>query len=291
MSSARTAGIETQNPAARARALSLGNMQVQREFLAGHLGVPLEKIKPCVALLGRVPEKKRGELCHVLVIECLRAGASEEAIRGHLGFYVENQCEQPPFASHAFTHADAASTVKSVLARAKRERIRGYGCKSEISPLREYCLFRDNYKACPYVQGMYKQPKREGISTLLGALNLLTMHKAPPRWTERERNRRALLLWVIAALEQAKGYGGAELITSERELVTYFPSPISPRTVRGDLQALSEARQIRWVRGESRRGRAGLPPMGMKITRLLPPGRELVRSVLETFPGSVEAEE
>ena len=291
MTAGRTTSTDTPDRARRARELILANAETQREFLAGHLGVPVEKIKPCVALLGRVPEHRRQEFCRVLVIECLRAGASEETIRGHVGFYVENQCEQPPIASHAFTHRQAADTVKSVLAKAKRERIRGYGCKSPASPLLEFCLFRDNYKTCPYVLGLFKQPKREGISTLLGALNLLTSHKPPAHWTARQRMRRALLMWAIAALEQAKGYGGAELITSERELASYFPGLITPRTVRNDLQALCDARQIRWMRGESRRGRAGQPPMGMKITRLFPPGRELVCDVLETFPGSMEVEE
>jgi hypothetical protein len=276
---------------ARARELALGNADVQRESLAAHLGVPVEKIKPCVALLGRVKEHDRGRLCYVLVIECLRAGASEEAIRGHLGFYVENQCDQPPFASHPFTHKEADGTVKGVFAKAKRERIRGHGCLNLASPLREFCLYRDNHRACPYVRGLMKQPKREGISTVLGALNLLTSHKTPTGWTERQRMRRALLTWAIAALEQAKGYGGAELITTERELARYFPGPIARRTLRGDLAAMAEARQIRWVPGESRRGRAGQPPIGMKITRLFPPDRERVREVLVAFPGSVEVEE
>ena len=103
--------------------------------------------------------------------------------------------------------------------------------------------------------------------------------------------RRSLLMWTIAALEQAKGYGGAELITTERELELYFPFPVARRTVRGDLAAMAEAKQIRWVPGESRRGRAGLPPVGMKITRLLAPDRELSRAVREIFPGSMEVEE
>jgi hypothetical protein len=204
---------------------------------------------------------------------------------------VENQCEQPPFASQAFTHKEAEDTVKAVFAKAKRVRIRGHGCLNPASPLLDFCLFRDNYKTCPYVLGMFKQPKREGISTPLGALNLLVSHRTPADWTERQRMRRALLLWTIAALEQAKGYGGAELITSEQELTLYYPGPITRRTVRGDLAAMAEAKQIRWVPGESRRGRAGLPPIGMKITRLFPPDRERVRQVLETFPGSAEVEE
>jgi hypothetical protein len=286
----RATSTDTADLADRSRELALGNAQVQRESLAAHLGVSVEKIKPCVALLGRVREHDRGRLCYVLVVECLRAGASEEAIRGHIGFYVENQCEQPPFASHAFTHKEAESTVKAVFAKAKRERIRGHGCKNAASPVREFCLFRDNYKTCPYVLGMFKQPKREGISTLLGALNLLVSHKTPAHWAERERMRRALLTWTIAALEQAKGYGGAELITGEQELTLYFPGPITRRTVRGDLAAMAAAGQIRWVPGESRRGRAGQPPIGMRITRLLPPDRERVRVVMESFPGSVEVE-
>jgi len=287
----RTTSPDTLDRTARARDLTLANAETQREFLASHLGVSVEKMKPCVALLGRVPEGRRQEFCRVLVIECLRAGASEEAIRGHMGFYVENQCEQPPIASHPYTHREASSTVKSVFAKAKRERIRGYGCKSDTNPLKQFCLFRDNYKLCPYVLGMYKQPKREGISTLLGALNLLISHQIPSHWNERQRMRRGLLTWAIAALEQAKGYGGAELITSERELTLYLPGRTTRRTVRGDLQALAEAKQIRWAPGESRRGRAGLPPMGMRITRLLPPGPELLRDVLETFADSTEAEE
>jgi hypothetical protein len=279
------------DPEVRARELALGNAEVQRESLATHLGVPVEKIKPCVALLGRVPEGRRQEFCWVLVVECLRAGACEEAVRGHVGFYVENQCEQPPFASHVFTHKEADDTVKAVLAKAKRVRIRGHGCKNAASPLLDFCLFRGNYKTCPYVLGMFKQPKREGISTLLGALNLLTSHKPPAYWTARQRTRRALLMWTIAALEQAKGYGGAELITSEQELTVYYPGPIARRTVRGDLAAMAEAKQIGWVPGQSRRGRAGHPPIGMKITRLLPPDRERVREVLGIFPGSAEVEE
>ena len=291
MSVSRVASMEALDPEARARELVLGNAEVQRESLAAHLGVPVEKIKPCVALLGRVSEGRRQELCWVLVVECLRSGASEEAIRGHVGFYVENQCEQPPFASHPFTHEEADETVKAVLAKAKRVRIRGHGCLNPASPLREFCLFRDNHRSCPYVLGLMKQPKREGISTILGALNLLVSHRTPADWTERQRMRRALLLWTIAALEQAKGYGGAELITTERELALYFPFPISRRTVCGDLAAMAEAKQIRWVPGESRRGRAGLPPVGMKITRLLPPDHELSRAVREIFPGSTEVEE
>jgi len=276
------------DPETRARELALGNAQVQRELLAAHLGVPVEKIKPCVALIGRVSEHSRGEFCYVLAVACFRSGASEEAIRGHLGFYVGSQCEQPPIASHSFTHREADDTLKSLLAEAKRTRIRGHGCLNPASPLREFCLYRDNHRACPYVRGLMKQPKREGMSTILGALNLLASHKPPAHWRERERMRRALLLWTIAALEQAKGYGGAELITSEQELTLYYPGPIARRTVRGDLAAMAEARQIRWVPGESRRGRAGLPPVGMKITRLFPPDRERVRQVLETFPGSLE---
>ena len=291
MSVSRVASTEVLDPEARARELVLGNAEVQRESLAAHLGVPVEKIKPCVALLGRVSEGRRQELCRVLVIECLRAGASEEAIRGHVGFYVGNQCEQPPFASRAFTHKDANDTAKAVFAKAKRVRIRGHGCLNPASPLREFCLFRDNHRSCPYVLGLMKQPKREAISTILGALNLLVSHRTPADWTERQRMRRGLLLWTIAALEQAKGYGGAELITSEQELTLYYPGPITRRTVRGDLAAMAEAKQIRWVPGESRRGRASLPPVGMKITRLLPPGSERVREVLEIFSGSVEVEE
>lgn len=279
------------DPEVRARELTLGNAEVQRESLAAHLGVPVEKIKPCVALLGRVREHDRGRLCYVLVVECFRAGASEVAIRGHLGFYVENQCEQPPFASHAFTHKEAESTVKAVFAKAKRERIRGHGCLNPASPLREFCLFRDNHRACPYVRGLMKQPKREGISTVLGALNLLTIHKPPRHWARQQRMRRALLTWTIAALEQAKGYGGAELTTSERELAAYYPGRITPRTLRGDLAAMADAKQIKWVRGQSRRGRAGQPPIGMKISRLFPPDRECVREVLEAFPGSAEVEQ
>jgi hypothetical protein len=291
VSVSRATSSDTLDPETRARELALGNAEVQRELLAAHLGVPAEKIKPCVALLGRVKEHSRGNYCYVLAVECFRAGASEEVIRGHLGFYVGSQCEQPPIASHPFTHREADDTLKSLLAEAKRTRIRGHGCLNLASPLREFCLFRDNHRACPYVRGLMKQPKREGMSTILGALNLLASHKPPADWRERERMRRALLLWTIAALEQAKGYGGAELITTERELELYFPFPIARRTVRDDLAAMAEAKQIRWVPGQSRRGRAGLPPVGMKITRLFPPDRERVRQVLEAFPGSVEVGE
>jgi len=279
------------DPEVRARDLALGNAEVQRDSLAAHLGVPIEKVKPCLALLGRVPEGRRQEFCWVLVVECLRAGACEEAIRGHVGFYVENQCEQPPFASHAFTHKEAEDTVKAVFAKAKRIRIRGHGCKNPASPLLDFCLFRDNYRTCPYVLGMFKQPKREGISTVLGALNLLVSHPTPAHWTRQQRMRRALLTWTIAALEQAKGYGGAELITSEKELTLYFPGRITRRTVRGDLAAMAAAKQITWARGRSRRGSAGLPPIGMKIARLFPPDRERVREVLEAFPGSAQVEQ
>jgi len=274
----------------RERTLRQQNAEVQREFLASHLGVEMGRVKPCVAVMGRVPEGRRQEFCRVLVIDFLRAGATEEAIRGHMGLYVESQCEQPPFASHAFTHREASDTIKAVLAKAKRERIRGYGCINPTNPLLEFCLFRENYKACPYVRGMLRQPKREGISTLLGALNLLASHRVSGHWTERQRNRRALLHWTIAALEQAKGYGGAELITSEEELVCYFPGPITRRTVRGDLMAMAEARQIRWMPGKSRRGRAGEPSIGMRIIRLFPPDRESMRAVLEVFPGAQEVD-
>ena len=291
MSASSDTSMSTVGAPPRARELTLANAQVQREFLAGHLGVGVDRVKPCVALIGRVPEGRRQELCRVLAIECLRAGASEEAIRGHLGFYVENQCEQLPLASHTFTHKEAHDTVNAVFAKAKRERIRGYGCLSSTSPLREFCLFRNKHTTCPYVLKMRTQPKREGISTLLGALNLLASHKVPQQWTERQRNRRALLTWTIAASEQAKGHGGAELITSERELACYFPGHITTRTVRNDLVAMAQAKQIGWVRGQSRRVRAGEAPVGMKITRLLPPDRERVREVLESFPGATEVDE
>ncbi len=173
---------------------------------------------------------------------------------------------------------------------AKHERIRGHGCKNPQNPLLEFCPFRSSHENwhydCPYVRGFFKQPKRKSISTLIGALNLLASHKIPTHWNERQRMRRTILTWTIAALEQVKGQAGAELITSEDELVRYFPGKTTRKTVRADLQAMEEAKQIKWVRGLPRR--ADQPRVGMKITRLFPPHRERVAAALEAFPGAEE---
>jgi hypothetical protein len=281
---------DTTDRSARDRRLTLANAETQRVLLAERIGVPVEKVKPCVALLGNIPEGHRKEFCWRLVIELVRAGAAEESIRGHVGYYVESQCQQPPFADEQFTHREAERVVRDVLEMAKHARIFGHSCKNPQNPLLQFCPFRSSHENwhydCPYVRGFFKQPKRKSISTLIGSLNLLVSHKAPARWKERQRMRRALLTWTIGALEQVKGHAGAELITSEDELVRYFPGRITRKTVRTDLQAMEQAKQIRWIRGQG--WRAGQPRVGMRITRLFPPDRERVAAALEAFPGAEE---
>lgn len=283
-------GSDTVDRGARDRRLTLANAEAQRLLLAERIGVPVERVKPCVALLGNISEGRRKEFCWCLVIELVRAGADEGSIRGHVGYYVESQCQQPPFADKQFTHKEAERVVREVLEMAKHERIRGHGCKNPQNPLLEFCPFRSSHENwhydCPYVRGFFKQPRRKSISTLIGALNLLASHKIPAHWRERARPRRALLTWTIAALEQVKGYAGGELITDEDELVRYFPGETTRKTVRADLQAMEEAKQIKWVRGQRRR--AGQPRVGMKITRLFPPGRERIAAALQAFPGAEE---
>ncbi len=275
--------------ARRERELRQGNAEWQREQLAARLHVPLECIKPCVALIGRIHEGRRQEFCRVVVIELVKAGAAEEDIRGHIGYFVESQCEQPPLANRPFTHKEAEQTIRSVLAKAKRERILGHGCINPASPLLEFCPYGapEGRYSCPYVRGLIRAPKRKGISSLIGALNLLLQHPVPPGWSERQRARRALLTWTVAALEQLKGYGGAELVTSEAELVRYLPTRTTRRTVRRDLAAMRDAGQIRWAKGKSRKGRAGLPPEGVKILRLFP-GDAAVTVVKDVFPTAEE---
>ncbi len=65
---------DTVDRGARNRQLTLANAETQRVLLAERIGVPVEKVKPCVALLGNISEGRRKEFCWCLVIELVRGG-------------------------------------------------------------------------------------------------------------------------------------------------------------------------------------------------------------------------
>jgi hypothetical protein len=255
-----------------------------RGELARRLSLDVRVVKPCVAMLPPQREGRRGEICHVLAVEYLRAGARQDVVVAELAAYAE-RCDQPPDATHAFTTRDALATLKSVVGRRKRERLRGYGCDS--GPLRELCPYDGDKGRCPYLRARRRPRRREKLSTLLGTVNARRAHAVPPDWKGTQTWRRRALWDAIGALEVSKGCGGAALITSERELA--FWGQIPQTTLRRDLLAMAHAGWIEYAPGLSRKGRRGEAPVGTRIYRLYP-GDKLLAAARAAFPGSEEVE-
>jgi hypothetical protein len=256
-----------------------------RADLARRLGLPLESIKPCVGNIPPQSEGTRGLYCHLLAVELLRAGASSRVAAAYLGDWIE-RCDQPPKARHAFTLRDLESTLKSVERRKSQDGLRGYGCRG---PLAEYCPYGPVEKGrCPSISRNRRPPKREKITTLLGAFNLAKAHAIPEQWKPGVIVRRRFLLIGIGALESAKGYAGTQLLTSMRELA--YQTGISRSTLRRDLEAMADAGWISFTPGVSRREKGTLA-RGARIRRLLPGDAkeaELARlnAIVEAFPGA-----
>ena len=255
-----------------------------RADLARRLSRDVQLIKPCVARIPRQEQGTRGTMCHVLAVEYLRTGAEPDLVMSELCKYVE-RCAQPPCADHPFTERDVSATLKSVLGKERREGLRGYGCDS--GPLRDSCPYGGDKSRCPYIRRMRREPKRQKLSTLLGTVNARRAHSAPAHWSERQKWRRRVLWDDIGALEVQKGYGGGELITSEKELV--YRTQIAQTTLRRDLVAMAQAGWIRYSPGKSRKGRKGEPSVGTRIYRLYPE-EALLAAVKMIFADSEEVE-
>jgi len=233
-----------------------------REEAARLLELHLDVVKPCWPRITGQPEGRRAEVCHLLAVEILRAGASPMKAMGFLSQWL-GHCEQPPEARHAFTLREAESTVKSVARRQKSEGLLGYGCKG---PLAEWCPYSDK-RECAYLAHRRKVRKRESITTLAGAWRLAMAHRIPEGWTERQVWRRRCLLMAFGALEQLKGYSGQALITSERELE--YQIEINRGTLRRDLAAMAAAGWIEYAPGLSRQQQGDSLSRGTRIVRLL----------------------
>jgi hypothetical protein len=281
--------------AQRERMLRQQNAEVQRELLAARLGVPMEEIKPCVALMGGQPEGRRAEIASVIAYELAKLGVPEEQALSYLGWYV-GKCDQPPIADGRFTDREARAILRSVYRqKASGRRIHGYGCIRRSSPLLEFCpygadLDADNRFKCPYVSRRMVKPDRRRMASLVGVANLLHKHLRPgipDGWRRLAATRRALLYFVLATLEVERGHSGGELWTSERALHAEFPLPITRTTIRGDLAAMHAAGWIKWTRGRDHRNTAasGRSPLGTRVLRLFP-GDARLAIVAETFPGS-----
>jgi hypothetical protein len=93
-------------------------------------------------------------------------------------------------------------------------------------------------------------------------------------------------MMTFAVMERVKGYGGAELISSQRELAR--EARIDSRTLRRDLAAMRDECWIEWQPGLSRRDQGDREARGARIRRLLPAGWVLAE-VQRVFPGSKEA--
>jgi hypothetical protein len=249
--------------------------------------VDVALIKPCVACIGPQEEKHRGATCYALAVEYLRTGASAAVATAVLGEWA-SRCAQPPRASHPFTGRDVASAVKGVVCKQKSTGLRGHGCKQ--GPLREACPYGGGdagMALCPYIQRNKRPPKRDRITTLLGAYNLARAHRPGSGWRPGQVIRRRFLMMVIGALEAAKGHAGVELITSGRELS--YVTGCDRRTVTRDLRAMAAARWIEYTPGLSRGDQQRGPARGARIRRLLP-GEWAVAQVKTIFHGAEEAE-
>ncbi len=207
----------------------------------------------------------RGRYAFLLAVELLRAGATQTKAAAFLGDWA-SRCEQPPKAKHVFTVREVESAVAAARKKQERGGLRGFGCNKELS---QYCPYglkgRDR---CPYIARNKRQPKRESITSLLGAVNLAKTLPVPEHWKPSVTLRRRYLLIVIGALEAAKGFAGGELLTSYSELA--YESRLPRTNVRRDLEEMAEAGWISFKPGLSRKGRSGLPPQGARIRRLLP---------------------
>lgn len=299
MTVSRTASRAAAGRAEREGELRQQNAEVQRDWLAARLGVPRGEIKPCVALMGGQPQKKRARIAGVLAYELAKIGIAEEQALSYLGWYV-GKCDQPPLADHRFTDAEARAIVRSVYQqKAVGRRILGYGCIRRSSPLLDFCPYGANLDpgnrfTCPYVQRRMVKPRRRRIASLVGATNLLHMHLRmgiPRGWRRLAAARRSLLYLTLAKLEVERGHPGGELWTSERILQAEFFLPITRATIRTDLTAMHEAGWIKWTRGKSHQETAaeGRPPLGMRVMRLFP-GDARLAAVTAAFPGA-EVEE
>lgn len=299
MTVSRTASRAPAGRAEREWELRQQNAEVQRDWLAARLGIPREEIKPCVALIGGQPGKKRARIAGVLAYELAKIGIAEDEALSYLGWYV-GKCDQPPLADHRFTDAEARAIVRSVYRKKKAgRRILGHGCIKRTSPLLEFCAYGadldpQNRFTCPYVTKRMVKPNRRRVASLVGAMNLLHMHlrlQVPKGWRKLAAARRSLLFLTLAKLEVERGHPGGELWTSERKLQAEFPLPVARATIRRDLAAMQAAGWIEWRRGKPHRATAaeGREPVGMRVMRLLP-GDARLAAVMEIFPGS-EVEE
>jgi hypothetical protein len=282
----------------RHRELTRGNAEVLRERLAEHLGINMQQIKPCVALIGNVEQGQRAHYAYVLAMELTKAGASEDALLGYLGSYARN-CQQPPIAEMKFAAAEAVSEGRKALRKRERKQtIRGHGCGvSGQGPLLRFCPYGapEGRNECPFIRDTRKAPKRVGIAGLVGTFNAVRQFPVRAEWAISGKGKklpaaarsatiiRRRWLWVcLGALEAAKGHAGREYVGSLTELS--FETDIPRRTLRSDLEAMAAAGWIEWEQGK-RADAPGMPNRGCRVRRLLP-GDVQVRAVLDAFPGA-----
>lgn len=235
-----------------------------RDHLASFLGVDPENIKPCVAKIAPPDrEGRRAELALVIAITLAKAGIDEHGAMQYLGYW-RGRCAQPPKTHRTFTKREVDSIWKQTKKLLDSGKLRGYGCNS--GPLAEVCPF-PTHEDCPFYARMKKPQKRPRTASLVGCWGMQRAHEKPVGWSRLEDARRRLLFVAIASLENIKGHGGEQLISSERELAEHFGA-ISHHTLRADLQAMAAEGWILFRPGLTRRGNAGIPPRGCVIRRL-----------------------
>jgi len=245
-------------------------IQLRRERLAFDLGVPADRIKPCVSGIITAPASRRWEITKLLAFEHCYAGANVDRTIAVVSRLIEHFEQPPKFDCPPFTIREAIETIKGVYAFAGRQRLKGHGCNRGL--LREFCCYGGNpeisKRRCPYVTRMRRPARRDSITTLLGAWALARDHARPSGWSDRQFLRRKFILLGLGALEAAKGYAGTELITTTRELS--FEMGIPHSTIARDLHAMARAGWIRYEPGIPRHKVAGRDPTGGRIQRLLP---------------------
>jgi hypothetical protein len=283
--------------AGKARHLATGNGEVQRGELARRLGIPVETVRPCIAVMvyaGRA-EETREQGAKIIAADLVKLRVAEDAARGVLGLYV-SQCEQVT-ASHRFTDREANAWLRHYQQQqAAGRRIYGFGCKRR-SILLEHCPYGapEGRHLCPSVRGLYRVPKRESLATATGMWHAAQGHVIPEGWTRLEACRRRLLWLELGVLENLRGHGGEAYIGSLRELKEMALVRTSRETLGSDLRAMAAAAPpwIVYEPGRSWRGNAGLPRRGCRIIRLLPGTtrapdsqafRDTLGAVLSEFP-------